>query len=76
MGYVFMFVFNNLSWYFILIMIGIMIVFVIYNLIKRVKEEMLKEFKRIIVYFMMFGVFVIVIFFIIVVFKVCLWFNL
>ncbi|AGX45031.1 ABC transporter permease [Clostridium saccharobutylicum] len=75
MGYVLMFVFNNPSWYLTLIMIGIMIAFAIYNSIKRVREEMSKELKRIIAYSMMFGALATATFFIIVVLKVRPWFN-
>lgn len=75
MGYVLMFVFNNPSWYLTSIMIGIMITFAIYNSIKRVKKEMSRELKRIIVFSMLFGTLATAAFFIIVVLEVRPWFN-
>ena len=75
MGYVLMFVFNNPSWWLTSLMIIIMIVFAIYNSIKRVKTKMSKKLKKIIAFSMICGALATAIFFIIVVLQVKPWFN-
>lgn len=75
MGYVLMFVFDNPSWWLTGIMIAIMIAFAIYNVIKRVKEKVSPELRKMISLSMICGGLFTAAFFIIVVLHVEPWFN-
>ena len=75
MGYVLMVVFENSSWWLTTIMIAIMVVFAIYNAIKRVKNTMTLQLRRMIAVSMVCGALATAAFFIIVVLQVRPWFH-
>ena len=75
MGYILMYIFKNPSWWLTLITLSVMIVFAIYNALKRVKSELSKELKQLMAASMIIGYLVTASVFMLLVLQVRPWFN-
>lgn len=75
MGYILMYVFDHPSWYITISMLVVMLSFAAYNAIKRVKYDMSKELKRLMVFSMIFAYLIISLVFLWFVLQVEPWFD-
>ena len=75
MGYVLMYIFAHPSWYLTLLMLCIMLVFAVYNAIKRVKLAMSPPLQKLMAFSMVIGFVVTAVFFLLVVLQITPWFH-
>lgn len=75
MGYILMVVFQHPKWYISLLMLAVMLSFAMYNAMKRVRYEMSKELKHLMIISMAIGYLVTAVVFILFVLQVDPWFD-
>ncbi|RGC51384.1 ABC transporter permease [Absiella sp. AM29-15] len=75
MGYILMVVFQHPKWYISLLMLAVMLSFAMYNAMKRVRYEMSKELKHLMIISMAVGYLVTAVVFILFVLQVDPWFD-